>query len=105
MNTFSLTTNSPLQLGQLLVGRINSVTLPRATLWLFPPGVAPVVGQPWREIKRQRVWDKSVHTGSTFRLRTGRLKRRGWYTLVAHVPNEPGSIAGNYEKSISIEIT
>lgn len=105
MNHFAITLNSP-KLGELLLGRIDSNVLPRATLWMFRPGVQPEDGQPWRSIKRQRVlgWSRSIKAGQSFRFDTSRLKKPGVYTLVAHVPKEPGSVGGDYEQAVRFEV-
>lgn len=102
---FTFTLNSP-RLGELLLGKLDSLTLPRATLWMFRPGVQPEEGQLWRSIKRQRVlgWSRSIKAGQNFRFDTSRLKKWGDYTLVAHVPKEPGSVQGDYEQAVTFTV-
>lgn len=92
--------------GALLVGSVTSSEpqIKRSTLWLFPPDVQPGDGETWKTIKRQRIWSYSLHPLGTFKKRTGALKP-GTYSLVAHVPAEPGSAFGGLMQVATFTVT
>ena len=102
-----------------LEGRITShePTIRRATVWLFGPGVFPVPGghSTWLDLKPQRLWARSVHPlrrpTDPPDTRLGMFRKAiterfvpGVYTVVAHVPKEPGSAFGDYVQAKTFEV-